>query len=56
MHLIHSMAYGGIETAVINWLRKIDRARFDVSLVCFANPGETEGPFVKAATPSRTAR
>ncbi len=50
MHLIHSMAYGGIETAVINWLRKIDRARFDVSLVCFANPGETEGPFVKAAT------
>ena len=27
MHLIHSMAYGGIETAVINWLRKIDRTR-----------------------------
>ena len=49
MHLIHSMAYGGIETAVINWLRKIDRTRFDVSLVCFANPGETEAPFVAAA-------
>jgi len=50
MHLIHSMAYGGIETAVINWLRKIDRTRFDVSLVCFANPRETEAPFVEAAT------
>jgi glycosyltransferase involved in cell wall biosynthesis len=50
MHLIHSMAYGGIEAAVINWLCRIDRSRFDVSLVCFANPGETEGPFVEAAT------
>ncbi len=49
MHLIHTMAYGGIETSVINWLRKIDRLRFDVSLVCFANPGETEAPFVTAA-------
>lgn len=49
MHLIHSMAYGGIETAVINWLRKIDRTRFDVSLVCFENPRETEAPFVEAA-------
>lgn len=49
MHLIHSMAYGGIETAVINWLRAIDRTKFDVSLVCFANPGNTEAPFVEAA-------
>jgi glycosyltransferase involved in cell wall biosynthesis len=49
MHLIHSMAYGGIETAVINWLRTIDRTKFDVSLVCFANPGNTEAPFVEAA-------
>src|SRR5882757_7210956 len=49
MHLIHTMAYGGIETAVINWLRKLDRTRFDVSLVCFENPGETEAPFVEAA-------
>jgi len=49
MHLIHSMAYGGIETAVINWLRKVDRTRFDVSLVCFANPGNTEAPFVNSA-------
>lgn len=49
MHLIHSMAYGGIETSVINWLRRMDRDRLDVSLVCFANPGETEAPFVRAA-------
>jgi glycosyltransferase involved in cell wall biosynthesis len=49
VHLIHTMAYGGVETAVINWVRKIDRARFDVRLVCFANPGGTETPFVEAA-------
>jgi glycosyltransferase involved in cell wall biosynthesis len=49
MHLIHSMAYGGIETAVINWLRKVDRTRFDVSLVGFANAGNTEAPFVNSA-------
>ena len=42
------MAYGGVETALINWLRKIDD-RFIVHLVCFANPGNTEQPFVKAA-------
>ncbi len=49
MHLIHTMAYGGIETAVINWIHKIDRTQFDVHLVCFANPGNTEDPFVKSA-------
>jgi len=49
MHLIHTMAYGGIETAVLNWLRSLDRARFEIHLVCFANPGETERPFVEAA-------
>jgi glycosyltransferase involved in cell wall biosynthesis len=49
LHLIQTIAYGGIETEVINWLRKIDQTRFDVHLVCFANPGNTEGPFVEAA-------
>jgi len=50
VHLIHTMAYGGVETAVLNWIRALDRERFDVHLVCFANPGETEAPFVDAAT------
>jgi len=49
VHLIHTMAYGGIETVLINWLTAIDRTRFDVRLVCFANPGGTERPFVSAA-------
>lgn len=49
MHVIHTMAYGGVETAVLNWLRSLDRSQFEVHLVCFANPGETEKPFVEAA-------
>ena len=49
LYLIQTIAYGGIETAIINWLRKIDRSRFEVHLVCFANPGNTEAPFVEAA-------
>jgi len=49
MHLIHTMAYGGVETVVINWLRKIDRDRFDIHLVCFDNPDDSEEPFVEAA-------
>jgi glycosyltransferase involved in cell wall biosynthesis len=44
------MAYGGIETAVINWLKTIDRSRFEPHLFCFANPGNTEESFVRAAT------
>jgi len=48
-HLIHTMAYGGIETALLNWLKTMDRDRFTVSLFCFANPGQTERPFVEAA-------
>lgn len=49
MHLIHTVAYGGVESVVLNWLGAIDRARFDVHLVCFANPGGTEEPFVREA-------
>ena len=49
LHLVHTMAYGGIETNVINWLTRLDRSRFEPHIVCFANPGETEDPFVRAA-------
>ena len=49
MHLIHTVAYGGVETAIINWLRKLDSARFESHLVCFANPGGTEQPFIEVA-------
>lgn len=48
-HLLHTMAYGGVETIIINWLRAVDRDRVEPHLICFANPGETERPFVEAA-------
>ncbi|HWP85014.1 MAG TPA: hypothetical protein VNN17_07485, partial [Terriglobia bacterium] len=48
-HLIHTMAYGGVETALINWLRRLPRNLYRCELICFANPGETERPFVEAA-------
>lgn len=49
LHLLHSMAYGGIETVLINWAQGLDPARFDVHITCFANPGGTERAFVEAA-------
>ena len=48
-HLIHTMAYGGVETALLNWLSALDKERFEPHLICFANPGESEKPFVEAA-------
>ena len=50
VHLLHTMAYGGIETVLINWFRRFDRTRIDAHLVVFANPGGTEQPFIDAAT------
>lgn len=48
-HLIHTIAYGGVETALINWVKRIPDDGFEPHLICFANPGETERPFVDAA-------
>ena len=48
-HLIHTMAHGGVETALINWFRTFDPAKVQAHLVCFANPGGTEKPFIDAA-------
>jgi glycosyltransferase involved in cell wall biosynthesis len=51
LHLLHTMAYGGVETALINWLTGLSKERFDVHLACFSNPGGggSEMPFVEAA-------
>jgi glycosyltransferase involved in cell wall biosynthesis len=49
IHLLHTMAYGGIETVIINWLTAIDRTQVEPRLVIFANPGQTEEPFRQAA-------
>lgn len=48
-HLIHTMAHGGVETALINWFRTFDPGCVEAHLLCFANPGSTERPFVSAA-------
>jgi glycosyltransferase involved in cell wall biosynthesis len=49
VHLVHTVAYGGVETTILNWLRGLDPSRFEAHLVCFANPGGTEAPFRAAA-------
>lgn len=49
VHLLHTIAYGGAETIIINWVRQFDRRRIEAHVVCFANPGGTEAPFVAAA-------
>jgi glycosyltransferase involved in cell wall biosynthesis len=49
VHLIHTVAHGGVETILINWLTHLDRSRIDARLVVFANPGSTEKAFVDAA-------
>lgn len=51
LHLLHTVAYGGVETMILNWVRHMDRERFDVRLACFTNPGGggTEEPFREAA-------
>lgn len=49
MHLIHTIGHGGIETAVISWLKTIDSSRYKIHLVCFENPGNSEEAFVEAA-------
>jgi L-malate glycosyltransferase len=43
------MAHGGVETALINWLLTFDPAKIEAHVVCFANPGGSERPFVEAA-------
>ncbi len=48
-HLIHTVAYGGVETAVLNWLETIDKDHFAITLICFKNTGDTQQPFVDAA-------
>jgi glycosyltransferase involved in cell wall biosynthesis len=49
VHLLHTMTYGGVETAILNWRKGFSAERLDVHLVCFANPQGTEQPFIDAA-------
>lgn len=54
VHVLHTVAYGGVETIVLDWARAMDGApgtgrRARIHLVCFANPGGTEQAFLHAA-------
>jgi len=49
VHVLHTVAYGGIETILINWLGTIDSSRVETHLVVFENPGNTEDAFVERA-------
>lgn len=47
-HLLHTVAHGGVETALLNWFQKFDD-RIEPLMYCFTNPGSTEKPFLQAA-------
>jgi len=52
VHLLHTIAYGGVETILINWhksLREHPTVPIEMSFVCFENPGHTERAFLTAA-------
>jgi glycosyltransferase involved in cell wall biosynthesis len=49
LHLIHSMAIGGIETTVLNWVRFLDTDRCEFFVCCFAGDRGREYPFLEAA-------
>lgn len=50
LHLIHSITHGGIESALINWVRHSDSDHFDVRVACLAFDREREKDFLRAAT------
>ena len=47
-HLLHTVAHGGVETALLNWAANFG-PELDVKYFCFSNPGQTEKPFLDAA-------
>ena len=50
VHLIHTVAYGGVETILINWIGALQqRPGVQAYLACFEDTHHTEHPFVKAA-------
>ena len=49
VHLLHTVAHGGVETILINWLTHLDRSRVQADLVVFANPDGSEKAFMDAA-------
>jgi glycosyltransferase involved in cell wall biosynthesis len=48
LHVIHSVCHGGIESALINWVRYFDREQFEVHVACLAYDRNREEPFLRA--------
>lgn len=49
LHIIHSVCHGGIESAVINWVRFLDRSQMNVYVACFTGDRGREAAFYQAA-------
>jgi glycosyltransferase involved in cell wall biosynthesis len=50
VHLLHTIAYGGVETILINWYKKaLSDPNLSISIVCFANSNGSEAAFLDAA-------
>lgn len=49
LHLIHSVAHGGIESELINWVLNFDKSQFEVHVACFAFDRNREEAFLRAA-------
>jgi glycosyltransferase involved in cell wall biosynthesis len=49
LHIIHSVCHGGIESAVINWVRFLDRSELNVHVACFTGDRGREAAFCRAA-------
>jgi glycosyltransferase involved in cell wall biosynthesis len=49
LHIIHSVCHGGIESAVINWVRFLDRSEMNVHVACFMGDRGREAAFCQAA-------
>jgi glycosyltransferase involved in cell wall biosynthesis len=49
LHLIHSVAHGGIESELINWVVNFDQDQFEVHVACFAFDRNREEAFLRAA-------
>lgn len=48
LHLIHSVTHGGIESALINWVKNFDRKEFEIYVACLAFDRNREEDFLRA--------
>jgi len=48
VHLIHTVAHGGVETILVNWMHELRGSRIDARLACFTNPDGSEQAFLDA--------